>query len=217
MRDNPMSILPHDALAVDVYPDETPEVPLSAYFELEADPCVLLEAEEGWGSPESWPDWTDDGVWAVGPMPGVGPARCVCATCAEVEAPAPHAETCTCEVCYRALADRLGAEEAAERARLETAYPLVEDPVEPALALDEQVAIEARKYRHRDTLAADLIATELEALAYRVRAVGATCPQEYEARIEVLDRDIRDEWECIGYAEGLAAGRAECPRCGRLD
>lgn len=60
-----MSILPHDALAVDVYPDESPELPISAYFEPEphAETCTLLEPEPAASDPATWSAWTDAFVW----------------------------------------------------------------------------------------------------------------------------------------------------------
>jgi hypothetical protein len=50
----------------------------------------------------------------------------------------------------------------------------------------------------------------MEELALKIRLTHATTPDEYEARIEVLDDGIREQWEARGYEEGRRAG---C-RCG---
>ena len=46
-------------------------------------------------------------------------------------------------------------------------------------------------------------------LAMKVRFTRATTPDEYRSRIEVLDADIREQHQAIGYEDGKAAGHRE--------
>jgi hypothetical protein len=62
-----------------------------------------------------------------------------------------------------------------------------------------------------------MIADHLEALALRIRLVDAVTPAEYADRSEALDRDVRQQWQTIGYEEGRSAAAAELARKGKID
>ena len=44
-------------------------------------------------------------------------------------------------------------------------------------------------------------------MALKIRMVDATTPNEYRTRVSILDRDVRDQYEAIGFE----AGRSSCP------
>lgn len=81
-------------------------------------------------------------------------------------------------------------------------------PKEPTLA--EMTQHEADSYRTLGTPEGMLFARTLDELALKIRMTAATTPDDYEARIEILDADVRQRWQAIGYEEGRHAG---C-RCG---
>jgi hypothetical protein len=62
-----------------------------------------------------------------------------------------------------------------------------------------------------------MIADHLEALALRIRLVDAVTPAEYADRSEALDRDVRQQWQDVGFEEGRSAAAAELARKGRID
>jgi hypothetical protein len=62
------------------------------------------------------------------------------------------------------------------------------------------------------TAAGGLIAETLRELAAKVQATDATTPDEYRARIGVLEDEAREQHETVGYQAGLDAGREECRR-----
>jgi hypothetical protein len=82
---------------------------------------------------------------------------------------------------------------------------------EPA-TLAEVVDHEARAYRAWGTPAGAFLARQMERLAQLVRWTGANTPEEHEARMDVWDDDVRDQWYDRGYQEGLEAGRREAAR-----
>ena len=49
----------------------------------------------------------------------------------------------------------------------------------------------------------------MERLAQLVRWTGATTPEDHEARMEVWDEQLRQQWEDRGHAAGLEQGRRE--------
>jgi hypothetical protein len=57
-----------------------------------------------------------------------------------------------------------------------------------------------------------MIARTLDGLALKIRLTDATTPEEFDAREGVLDDEVREQHESIGYQAGLAAGREECRR-----
>jgi hypothetical protein len=71
------------------------------------------------------------------------------------------------------------------------------------LSLAELVEHQAAFYRSWPSEAGEMIARELDALALKVRMTDATTPAEFEARIEVLDADIRAGWEARGYDRAM--------------
>jgi hypothetical protein len=52
----------------------------------------------------------------------------------------------------------------------------------------------------------------LDALALKTRLTDANTPEEFDAPEGVLDDEVREQRESIGYEAGLAAGREECRR-----
>jgi hypothetical protein len=80
------------------------------------------------------------------------------------------------------------------------------------LSLPELVEHQAAFYRSWPTAAGEIIARHLEGLALKIRMTDATTPEEFDAREGVLDDEVRQQRETIGYEAGLAAGREECRR-----
>jgi hypothetical protein len=83
--------------------------------------------------------------------------------------------------------------------------------------LAEVVDHEAMAYRAWGTPTGAFLARQMERLAQLIRWTGATTPEEHEARMEVWDDDVREQWFDRGYQEGLAAGRREAVRVLRED
>jgi hypothetical protein len=83
--------------------------------------------------------------------------------------------------------------------------------------LAEVVEHEAMAYRAWGTPAGDFLARQMERLAQLVRWTGANTPEEHEARMEVWDDEVREQWFDRGYQEGLEAGRREAARVLRQD
>jgi hypothetical protein len=73
------------------------------------------------------------------------------------------------------------------------------------LKLDELVEHQAAWYRTWNSPAGQMIARALDELALKIRLTDARSPAEYEARIEVLDADVRQQWEAIGYENGRSS------------
>jgi hypothetical protein len=84
-------------------------------------------------------------------------------------------------------------------------------------SLPELVDHEALAYRAWGTPEGDFLARQMERLAQLVRWTGANTPEEHEARMEVWDDEVRDQWFDRGYQEGLEAGRREAARMARED
>lgn len=82
-------------------------------------------------------------------------------------------------------------------------WSLGPDPDAATLDLAELVDRQAAAYRAWPLEAGEMIARALDELALKVRMTGATTPAEYEARIEVIDADIRSDWEARGYDRAM--------------
>jgi hypothetical protein len=85
------------------------------------------------------------------------------------------------------------------------------------MTLAEVVDHEAMAYRAWGTPAGEFLARQMERLAQLVRWTGATTPEEHEARMEVWDQEVREQWFDRGYHEGQEAGRREAARLRRDD
>jgi hypothetical protein len=72
---------------------------------------------------------------------------------------------------------------------------------------------EAAAYRAWENPVGELFGRRMDELAVRIRMTDATTPEEYDARIEVYEDDIRAQWESRGYDAGLEVARGRC-RCG---
>jgi hypothetical protein len=105
-------------------------------------------------------------------------------------------------------------------------FPIVGDfPLVPAetprngqpLTLAEIVDHEAMAYRAWGTPAGEFLGRQMERLAQLIRWTGATTPEEHEARMEVWDEEVREQWYDRGYHEGQEAGRNEAARARRDD
>jgi hypothetical protein len=81
------------------------------------------------------------------------------------------------------------------------------------LTLVELVEHEARGYRAWGTSEGDFLGRQLERLAQLVRFTGATTPEEFDERLEVLEADAREHRYQLGYGDGLEDGRQEFGRC----
>jgi hypothetical protein len=75
--------------------------------------------------------------------------------------------------------------------------------------LAELVDHEALAYRAWKTPEGDFLARQMERLAQLVRWTGAATPEDHEARMEVWDEQLRQQWEDRGHAAGLEQGRRE--------
>jgi hypothetical protein len=80
------------------------------------------------------------------------------------------------------------------------------------LTLVEVVEHEIMGYRAWGTPTGDFLARQMERLGQLVRWTGATTPEEHEARIEVWDEEIREQWSDKGYREGYEAGCRDAVR-----
>jgi hypothetical protein len=80
------------------------------------------------------------------------------------------------------------------------------------MALAEVVDHEAMAYRAWGTPAGEFLAQQMERLAQLVRWTGGSTPQEHEARMEVWDEEVREQWYDRGYHDGREAGRQEAAR-----
>jgi hypothetical protein len=85
------------------------------------------------------------------------------------------------------------------------------------LPLAAVVHQEATKYRALGTPAGAFFARQMERLAQLLRWTGATRPEDHEARMEVWDEEIRQQWFDRGYHEGYEAGRRDAMRALRAD
>jgi hypothetical protein len=65
--------------------------------------------------------------------------------------------------------------------------------------------------------AGDFLARQMERLAQLIRWTNASTPEDHEARMEVWDEEIREQWFDRGYHEGYEAGRREACRARRDD
>ena len=108
--------------------------------------------------------------------------------------------------CLAIVPDRLMAS-----SELSLAAPLIPSNGQP-LTLAEVVDHEVMAYRAWGTPAGEFLARHMERLAQLIRWTGATTPEEHEARMEVWDDEVREQWYDRGYHEGLEAGRREAAR-----
>jgi hypothetical protein len=65
-------------------------------------------------------------------------------------------------------------------------------------------------YRGWNNATGQMFAETLERLAMQIRLTDATTPSELEARAEILDSDVREQWVVTGYEDG----RASCEPAG---
>ena len=65
----------------------------------------------------------------------------------------------------------------------------------------EVVEHEALGYRAWNTPIGDFLASQMERLAQLIRWTGATTPAEHEARMDVWDETLREQWFERGLAE----------------
>jgi hypothetical protein len=63
-----------------------------------------------------------------------------------------------------------------------------------------------------------MFATAMTELLVKFRLTDATTPSEYAARVEIIEADVRQQWEAIGFENGKAAGlRQAAPFDGQVD
>jgi hypothetical protein len=77
------------------------------------------------------------------------------------------------------------------------------------LRLAELVDRQTDRYRGWGNAVGDMLAKHLDELALQIRWVQAETPDDYEARIEIIEQDARETWWKQGYEEGKAGGRPE--------
>jgi hypothetical protein len=84
-------------------------------------------------------------------------------------------------------------------------------------SLAEIIDHEAMGYRAWGTPTGDFLARQMERLAQLIRWTAAATPEDHEARLEVWDQEIREQWFDRGYHEGYEAGRHDAGRGPRTD
>jgi hypothetical protein len=78
------------------------------------------------------------------------------------------------------------------------------------LTLDQLIEHQIVFYESWGNEAGKWFALHMTELLIKYRGAGtAPTPAEAMARIEILEQDVRHDWEARGYEEGLAAGRRE--------
>jgi hypothetical protein len=92
------------------------------------------------------------------------------------------------------------------------APPWPDDAAGPRFTFAELIDQEALGYRAWGTAVGDFLARCLEDQAQLVRWTEATTPEDLEARLEVWNQDIRNQWYSLGFEDGKAA----CPCHERL-
>jgi hypothetical protein len=80
--------------------------------------------------------------------------------------------------------------------------------------LVEIVEHEALGYRAWGTPVGDFLARQMDRLGQLIAWASATTPADFEDRLEVYDRELRDRHYRMGFEDGLQTGRREC-RCGQ--
>jgi hypothetical protein len=87
----------------------------------------------------------------------------------------------------------------------------------PTLSLAELVDRQADAFRAWPIDAGRMIAEALDELAMKIRMTGATTPAEFDARVEVVNRDLRETWEAVGYDRAMSdSGEAPGPAFGHM-
>jgi hypothetical protein len=77
------------------------------------------------------------------------------------------------------------------------------------LTLAALVDAQADFYRGWRNPAGVMLARHMDELAMRIRWVHAETPGDFEARLEIVDRDARESWWQQGFEEGRQRGRSE--------
>jgi hypothetical protein len=72
---------------------------------------------------------------------------------------------------------------------------------EPARPFAEWIALHASAFRSHGTTAATWLAGRLDRLAATARSLRATCPDEFDAREEVMEAGLREVQRGIGWSE----------------
>jgi hypothetical protein len=87
------------------------------------------------------------------------------------------------------------------------------------LTLDQLVEHQIQFYEGWNNEAGKWFALHMTELLIKYRGAGSpSTPAEAVARIEILEQDVRHDWEARGYEEGKAAGLREgMPYNGPLD
>jgi hypothetical protein len=147
-------------------------------------PGDLVDPWDAEAPPELWPDDCDDFIWELGTDPepigdddhlwNVAPSE-------------PSAE---------GMADyRDATAEMAAREHLDASE---------TMTLAELVDRQAAFFESWGNPAGRMLAAAMAELAIKVRLTDATTPAELEARLEVLDADIRSDWEARGYDAAMS-------------
>jgi hypothetical protein len=156
-------------------------------------------------------------AWSVSPLCQCQEVGRVCDYCHDESFAAWKVERAVAELKAAAEADTLPEEPDADDLAELTEWAAEQDARDfldrsATLGLAKLVEHQAAFYRAWPTEAGALIAETVDDLAAKVLATDARTPNEYRARIGVLDDEARDQWQEVGYQEGLAAGREECRR-----
>jgi hypothetical protein len=84
--------------------------------------------------------------------------------------------------------------------------PWPEDADGPRFTFPELIEREALGYRAWGNSVGDFLARQLEQLAQLVRWTQAPGPDEFEARLEAWDAEVRASWEARGFEAGKRSG-----------
>jgi hypothetical protein len=87
------------------------------------------------------------------------------------------------------------------------------------LTLDQLIEHQIQFYERWNNEAGKWFALHMTELLIKYRGAGSPAtPAEAVARIEILEQDVRHDWEARGYKEGKAAGlREAAPFDGQID
>ncbi len=119
---------------------------------------------------------------------------------------APDASTVLREV----VADWLLPDDSAALAEFDDRLVWPDDADGSRFTFAELIEQEALGYRAWGTDVGDFLARQMERLSQLIRWTGAGNPDDYEDRMEIYDRELRDRHYAQGYHDGLEEAKRLC-------